>query len=166
MRSLPLLLATFALACTGSLVHAQTAQQLLCGVNTARLQNGLPCLGPDPDLNTAAQGHSDDMADNNTLDHNGSDGSSPLTRIQAECCNVFGVGCTYSATAENIAYGSSDVSTVMQMWLDSPGHYANIMDSTMTNMGCGIAPGSGGLVYYTTDFGSDPSHANEYSDGC
>lgn len=72
-------------------------------------------------LNEAASLHAEDMVENNYLSHTGLDGSSVGDR-------VLEVGYDYSFIAENIAQGFDDQATVMDAWMDSPGHEANILD--------------------------------------
>jgi len=56
--------------------------QVLVLVNQARAQEGLPPFTVSPQLSDAARRHSLDMATNNFAGPNGSDGSTPTTRIQ------------------------------------------------------------------------------------
>ena len=49
-----------------------------------------------------------------------------------------------SARAENIARGQADAAAVMDAWMDSAGHRANILDCSLTRLGVGIADGGGG----------------------
>ena len=46
--------------------------------------------------------------------------------------------------AENIAFGQADAAAVMEAWLKSPGHRANILDCDLTLLGTGVATGTGG----------------------
>jgi len=143
---------TLAIFFFSATVMAQAPQQysneyMVCLVNKARAQNGLSALGIDPSLTAAAQEHSNDMARSNNMDHTGSDGSSPGDRCQQE-------GFNGSAVAENIAFGQSDADSVMQSWLQSPGHRENIMNPEYTMMGSAVS-NSGSTPYYTQDFGCD-----------
>lgn len=73
----------------------------------------------------AAEHHSNDMASNNFFSHTGSDGLRVGARVTA-------TGYEWSVVGENIAAGYDDVDTVVEAWLDSPGHCRNIMDSRFT----------------------------------
>ena len=53
-----------------------------------------------------------------------------------------------SPGAENIAMGQPDAATVVQDWMESPGHRKNILDCSLTTIGVGLADG-----YWTQDFG-------------
>lgn len=98
-------------------------------------------------LSDAANAHSTDMAANDFFDHEGSDGSSSVDRAL-----LYGYGSSY--VGENIAAGYSDVDSVMQGWLDSSGHCANIMRSVYTEMGAARVESSASYPYYwTVDFG-------------
>jgi uncharacterized protein YkwD len=133
-------------------------QAMLDAVNAARAQ-GRSCgstayparaaLSWSCKLEAAALGHSTDMANNNYFSHTGLNGSSPGDRITA-------AGYSWSSYGENIAAGASSVSQVMQMWLDSPGHCANIMGGNFTNLGAArfSNPASTYNVYWTQVFGS------------
>lgn len=79
-------------------------------------------------LEQAAQRHSDDMASRNWFSHTGTDGSSPATRISA-------TGYRWYTLGENIAAGYSTVQSVVDGWLKSPGHCANIMNSRFKEIG-------------------------------
>lgn len=73
----------------------------------------------------AASKHSNDMASNNFFSHTGSDGLRVSHRVTE-------TGYDWSIVGENIAAGYSSVNSVMQGWLDSPGHCRNIMDPRFT----------------------------------
>jgi uncharacterized protein YkwD len=98
-------------------------------------------------LESAAQGHSNSMAENDYFSHTGLDGSSAGDRITA-------AGYSWRAYAENIAAGYNDEETVMTAWLESPGHCANIMNSTVTEMGAGVAENDAARyrIYWTQNF--------------
>jgi len=71
-------------------------------------------------LTIAAKRHALDIAARQKLDHTGRDGSSITTRVSD-------TGYSWSAVAENIAYGYWDIKSVIQGWVDSPGHCRNMM---------------------------------------
>ena len=91
-----------------------------------------------------------DMANNNFFSHTGSDGSSAGDRATR-------AGYSWSAWGENIAAGVpySAVSAVMQGWIDSPGHCANLMNANFSNLGAAkfSNPASTYNVYWTQAFG-------------
>ena len=82
-------------------------------------------------LNEAAQAHAEDMAENNYLSHIALDGSTPADR-------VLEVGYDYAFIAENIAQGFVSEEDVMEAWMNSPGHAANILDPRAADFGLGL----------------------------
>ncbi|MCG7201261.1 CAP domain-containing protein [Marinobacter pelagius] len=78
-------------------------------------------------IEAAATKHSNDMADNNFFSHIGSDGLRVGGRVTE-------TGFEWSVVGENIAAGFDDVQSVMNGWLDSPGHCRNIMDARFTGV--------------------------------
>jgi uncharacterized protein YkwD len=113
-------------------------------VNSERGKVGCGPLTVNAQLTKAAQNHSNDMAMNQTMSHDGSDGSSPGTRITR-------AGYTWSTYGENVAYGYTTPESVMAGWMSSPGHKANILNCAFKEIGVGHAqPGD----YWTQDFGT------------
>lgn len=101
-------------------------------------------------LKAAALSHSMDMANNNIFSHTGSDGKKMDYRVNQ-------AGYLWSALGENIAAGIplSSVNAVVQAWIDSPGHCANMMSSTYTELGASKYSNSSSTydVYWTQVFG-------------
>ena len=87
-----------------------------------------------PLLHEAAQIHADDMVENDFFTHQGSDGSSFSQRIQRVGYPGFPVG-------ENIAAGGNDAAHIVQRWINSDGHCANIMNGSAGHFGLGFAEG-------------------------
>jgi uncharacterized protein YkwD len=113
-------------------------------VNAERAKVGCHPLTVNAKLTKAAQAHSADMAAHQNMSHTGSDGSSPGDRITR-------AGYTWSAYGENVAYGYATPEQVMNGWMNSPGHRANILNCSFKEIGVGLAqPGS----YWTQDFGT------------
>ena len=108
-----------------------------------------PALKWNAKLEAAALLHSQDMANQNYFDHTGKDGSQPWDRMTT-------AGYAWRAAAENIAAGQPDLTTVMDGWVKSPGHCANLMSTTYTEIGMGKATNSGSdyRIYWTQDFGT------------
>jgi uncharacterized protein YkwD len=98
-------------------------------------------------LAEASAGHSSDMATNNFFSHTGSDGSSAGQRIS-------NLGYQWRLWGENIAAGYQTVDSVMQGWLDSPGHCRNIMNPGATELGAALVVGGGAQysTYWTAVF--------------
>jgi len=115
-----------------------------CGERT------LPAAGPlesSARLERAALRHARDLAASGRLGHEGSDRSLPADRV-AEA------GYEWAAVAENVAAGPATAADVVQLWLESPGHCANLMDARFTETGVAYAfdPSSGGRTYWVQVF--------------
>ncbi|MEU9822650.1 CAP domain-containing protein [Pseudonocardia alni] len=108
--------------------------------NAERAAAGCGALRADPRISAAAQGHSEDMAAQGYFAHDSRDGRDFADRITAAGYDSPG--------AENIAMGQPDAATVVQDWMESPGHRKNILDCSLTTIGVGLADG-----YWTQDFG-------------
>ncbi|MDC0769077.1 sigma-70 family RNA polymerase sigma factor [Streptomyces sp. HD] len=123
-----------------------TVGQVVALVNKERSAAGCGPLAEDPLLNKAAQGHSDDMAARDFFDHTNPDGEDPGQRITA-------AGYNWSTYGENIAQGQQTPEAVMESWMNSPGHRANILNCSFKDIGVGIHNGSGG-PWWTQAFGA------------
>ncbi|WP_448610182.1 CAP domain-containing protein [Geodermatophilus sp. URMC 60] len=122
---------------------AETA--VLALVNEARRGAGCGAVTADPALAAVARAHSADMRDRDYFSHTSPEGLSPFDRAEQ-------AGIDYSR-AENIAFGQADADAVMEAWLESPGHRANILDCGLTKLGVGVAEGTGG-PWWTQLFGA------------
>jgi RNA polymerase sigma factor (sigma-70 family) len=125
---------------------SDTVTQVVALVNKERAAAGCGALTEDPQLEKAAQGHSDDMAARNFFDHTNPDGADPGQRITA-------AGYRWSTYGENIAQGQQTPEAVMESWMNSPGHRANILNCSFKDIGVGVHNGSGG-PWWTQDFGA------------
>lgn len=112
-------------------------QQMLDDVNALRAEGcrcgnqNMPAVGPlqwNSLLAAAATNHSADMARAGQLNHTGSDGSNAGIRLED-------VGYDWQQYGENIASGFTSSNTVLQAWIDSPGHCRNLMGANFTEMG-------------------------------
>jgi len=88
-------------------------------------------------LEDAAQEHALDMAETNFFSHTGSDGSTAADRVDAQ-------GYAWSAVGENIAAGNVGMGQVVEGWLESPSHCANLMNEQFTEMGIASAESRNG----------------------
>ena len=93
-------------------------------------------------LTQAADSHSRDMVANNFFSHTGANGSSAGQRISA-------AGYDWSSYGENIAAGQASVSVVVDGWMASDGHCANIMNAAFVDIGVACVPGSTSTTYRT-----------------
>lgn len=100
-------------------------------------------------LTQAAIGHSDDMVTHNFFSHTGSDGSTLGSRATA-------AGYIWSSLGENIAAGQGTVAAVVDGWMKSDGHCANLMNAAYRDIGVACVAGNSGTsyrTYWTQDFG-------------
>ncbi len=100
-------------------------------VNDHRTSVGCPAMSWNTPVAAVAQLHSEDMVARDFFSHTNPDGDSPFDRLRD-------AGITYSAAAENIAYGYPTADAVLAGWLDSPGHRANIENCSLTEHGVGL----------------------------
>ena len=120
-------------------------EEVLRLVNEERTKRGLNALKRASDLDALARAHSADMINRHFFDHNNPDGQSPFDRMRA-------AGISYRAAAENIASGQRSAEAVMNAWMNSSGHRANILNATYTEIGIGAVKSSGGTIYWTQEF--------------
>jgi hypothetical protein len=105
---------------------------LLVETNNQRASNSLGALAVNSTLNQAAQAKANDMAARNYWSHNTPDGQTPWTFFTA-------AGYQYQTAGENLAYGFDTSTNAVIAWMNSPGHKANILNTTYTEVGFGIA---------------------------
>ena len=120
-------------------------QRVLDLTNLERTSRGLAPLTHNSKLGTAAQLHSEDQASMRTLTHTGSDGSNPGDRITR-------AGYEWRTWAENAAAGFPTADEVMVAWMNNPGHRANLLSASVTEIGLGLAETSSGYRYWTQNF--------------
>ncbi|WP_435204444.1 CAP domain-containing protein [Micromonospora sp. bgisy143] len=127
---------------TGGSVSDQ-ARQVVDLVNAERAKAGCKALTIDDKLMTAAQRHSQDQADHSKMSHTGSDGSDTGVRLDR-------VGYAWRTYGENVAWNQKTPTAVMDAWMNSSGHRANILNCAFTEIGVGIASSNG--PYWTQVF--------------
>ncbi|MGW1072872.1 CAP domain-containing protein [Streptomyces sp. NPDC002537] len=128
---------------------ARTAAEVVALTNAERTAAGLRPLADDRLLAAAAQGHSSDMVARDFYAHTSPEGRQPWDRAAA-------AGCTHRGIGENIACGQRSPAEVVQGWMDSPGHRANILKPDFTHIGIGFAGGGRTGTYWTQLFGLSP----------
>jgi uncharacterized protein YkwD/chitodextrinase len=128
------------------------AQQVLTLVNQHRAARGLAQLQSSPSLTAAAEWKSLHMAGYGYFAHN--DPAPPVARSVGERLAACGYPASSSGWGENIAYGYTTPQSVMDGWLNSQGHRANIENSTFRALGVGVARDAAGRLYWTQDFGT------------
>ncbi|WP_406006553.1 CAP domain-containing protein [Streptomyces sp. NBC_00637] len=124
--------------------EAQAAAEVLKLVNEERAKVGCSAVSANSSLSELAAKFSDDMAARGFFDHTDPDGATPWDR--AAKAGIADLG------GENIARGQADAAAVMEAWMNSPGHKANILNCDFKTLGVGVHLGSGG-PWWTQDFG-------------
>lgn len=117
-------------------------QEVIRLVNEIRAENGLNPLTYDWELARVARFKSQDMKDNRYFSHQSPTYGSPFQMIKA-----FGI--TFRSAGENIARGYPTPQAVVNGWMNSSGHRANILNASYTHIGVGyVASGN----YWTQMF--------------
>lgn len=120
-------------------------QEVLALVNKVRQENGLNAVTWAEDVAKVARAHSGDMINRGFFSHTNPDGLSPFDRLKNN-------GISYRTAGENIAYGQKTPEAVMDAWMNSSGHRANILNKNVKEMGVGAVKNSNGTVYWTQMF--------------
>ncbi|MED3126309.1 CAP domain-containing protein [Bacillus wiedmannii] len=110
--------------------------------NAERVKQGLPALKIDTELSKVARVKSEDMQKNNYFDHNSPTYGSPFDMMKK-----FGI--SYTSAGENIAQGQRTPEEVVQAWMNSAGHRANILNNGFTHIGVGYVESGN---YWTQQF--------------
>lgn len=136
--------AVMAVCVTPAWAQSASGTRLIDYINAARIQNGLPAVPVHMRLSLAAVTHARDMAENDFVDHKGSDGSDFKDRVTR-------AGYAWTLVAENVAAGQPTVQAVIRDWMDSPGHRVNILNEEIREIGAGhvAVPNFGGGANYT-----------------
>ncbi|MGL4413804.1 CAP domain-containing protein [Roseinatronobacter monicus] len=121
-------------------------QRMQDGLNTMRAQNGLPPLQPNAQLASAAATHAQDMSFQSRPWHWGSDGSSPMTRVQRAGYSGNVVGELISETFE------TEFETV-NAWMTEPETRQVILDRRATEVGVGWHQDDNGKLWWTVVLG-------------
>lgn len=99
-------------------------------VNEIRAENGLKPLAANWELSRIARYKSEDMSNNRYFSHTSPTYGTPFQMIRA-------FGLSYRAAGENIAYGQRTPAAVVNTWMNSSGHRANILNASYTQIGVG-----------------------------
>ncbi|MDE7260714.1 MAG: SafA/ExsA family spore coat assembly protein [Oscillospiraceae bacterium] len=111
-------------------------------VNEIRAENGLGALAANWELSRVARYKSEDMSKNRYFSHTSPTYGTPFQMIRS-------FGLSYRTAGENIAYGQRTPAAVVDAWMNSSGHRANILNASYTQIGVGYcASGS----YWTQMF--------------
>lgn len=124
--------------------EAAAEAEVLRLVNEERAKVGCSPLAASSALADLAGDFSRAMAEGGFFDHTDPSGASPWDRAaKAGITNLGG---------ENIARGQADAAAVMEAWMNSPGHRANILNCDFKTLGVGVHFGPGG-PWWTQNFG-------------
>ena len=118
------------------------AAQVVSLVNAERAKYGLSALTMDSSVTAAAQVRAGELY--RSFSHTRPDGRSCFTALRE-------AGASYSGAGENIAYGQRSPEAVMQAWMNSSGHRANILSNKYTKIGVGYTV-KNGVTYWTQMF--------------
>jgi Cysteine-rich secretory protein family len=130
-------------------VRGDLAAQVVGLVNQHRAGIGRDALVESATLTAAAVWKARHMAAYGYMSHD-----DPAPPVQRQWFERFAAcGYTAGSSAENIAYGYPSPTSVMQGWLSSPGHKANI-EGSFRAIGVGVAAASNGTLYWAQTFGS------------
>jgi len=114
-------------------------------VNEERAKRGLAALTANWELGRVARYKSQDMIDKGYFSHDSPTYGTPFRMMEN-----FGI--KFTAAGENIAYGQRTPQEVMNAWMNSPGHRNNILSSSYTQIGVGLAKTKNGVCYWTQMF--------------
>lgn len=112
------------------------ASKIITETNLQRYNNGLlPTLKENEKLNAAAKAKADDMFKKQYFEHVSPSGVDPGTLVK-------NAGYEYIITGENLILGNfKDEKDVVQRWMDSPGHRANILNDRVIEIGVAVVKG-------------------------
>lgn len=119
--------------------------QVIKLVNQARVNAGLQPFTANWELSRVSRYKSQDMINKGYFGHTSPTYGSPFTMMQN-----FGI--RFTAAGENIAMGQRTAQEVMNTWMNSPGHRANILNPSFNQIGVGLAKNSNGTCYWTQQF--------------
>lgn len=130
---------------TASGKYADFQRRVVELVNSERAKSGLSPLSENASLDNCATVKSEDMVKMNYFSHQSPTYGSPFDML-----SKFNI--VYSYAGENIAYGQSSAEEVMNGWMNSSGHRANILNVNFTQIGVGIAQKANGQLVWTQQF--------------
>ena len=114
-------------------------------VNSERAAQGLTALQKDSRLAALAQQKAEDMAKNQYFSHTSPTYGSAFDMLKA-------AGYSYKTAGENIAMGQKSAASVMDGWMHSSGHRANILHTSYEKIGVGYAVSADGMPYWVQIF--------------
>jgi hypothetical protein len=136
-------------------VNAAYEQEVVDRVNAIRAEHHLPPLKRIPSLDDAARYHGTDLGQDNYFDHDTYDrNGGELVKVCEWFSRIESYYTNWWSLAENIAAGYSTPESVMNGWMNSPGHRDNILRESVWEIGVGYYQGGGDYYrYWVQDFG-------------
>lgn len=113
--------------------------------NAERSKKGVPALAGNWQLSRVARYKSQDMINKNYFSHQSPTYGSPFDMMEA-------FGMRFAAAGENIAMGQQTPQAVITAWMNSPGHRGNILSTSYSQIGVGLAKDKNGRCYWTQMF--------------
>lgn len=161
-KFLPVALTALAAACTLPVVvsgpastsapantrRTSTESRIFDLINAQRVHQGLPALVYNEQLDRMAKIQAENMAHYQKMSHVIPEATLPTLPDRARY-----VSYQFGRLAENVALGYPNAETVVQGWMTSKGHRANILNNDLVETGIGIARSSSGGLYYCQVFG-------------
>jgi uncharacterized protein YkwD len=141
------------------LTEDQALDAVMCLLNKRRAGAGMGSLDYNNKLEAASARHTKYMLKHSCFSHQCSGEASMTTRIKS---TGYLNGARSWQVGENIAWGEGSLGTpsaIVQAWMNSPGHRANILSPSYDEIGVGVAggrpnaAGHNNAATYTTDFG-------------
>ncbi len=130
---------------------SQIEQFVVQGMNAERAKEGLAPLAADVKLAGIARSHSADMLANNYFDHTNKSGCNAGCRLDKDSYLWRSYGENIHWMSGYTLSAADAANKIVQAWMNSSGHRANILKSTFTKVGVGIAI-EGTKVYTTADY--------------
>jgi uncharacterized protein YkwD len=112
-----------------------TTESVLSEMNAYRAKNGVWPLRIDSRLSLAAADRMRDMEELEYWAHDAPDGRSPFVWLKPR-------GYEFQSAGENLACGFETTEVLVQGWMESPGHRANILSTDYDDVGIAIIDGS------------------------
>ena len=138
-----LLVLSMAAAGSRSLAQNLSEQYLLAAANQDRAARGLPALGTNDQLTRAARQHAEEMARHRSISHQFSGEPELAARARQS-------GAHFSLVTENVAEASNSA-LIHELWMQSAGHRANLLDPAVNEVGIAVIQDRGQL-YAVEDF--------------
>lgn len=140
-------LAVPALTAAAGPVAAQEAEAVLARVNGVRIEAGIRPLRPHEALDRAARGHALELARRNTLDHASTDTARATMEQRVQLAGIV----HFRLLGENLAFTQNPPDpleqVVVDLWMNSPDHRANLLERRFDHAGTGVARSADGTWY-------------------